>query len=500
MVYGDFELVDKRVAPVLFKQNANPTKLKCSFVGDNRIIFHYPFNTIGNTNYMCLISTISEDNNFINEYLLIYKDYNSYQNHFNKIKYNIINYANIEFINNAAPIVGGVYHELGTIINLNGPPPAPPIDDPPPIKNPHYRNLKHPKYYPVGLENIGATCYMNATLQCLCNIKKFFNFFKYNKHLIEKVREDVFTLKKNEKLCSSFKFLVDNLFPSPGKRLKKYYTPKEFKEKISEMNSLFKGVAANDAKDLINFLIMTLHGELNKVQNPVEVGGGNLFQEQTNKELMFKRFAANFAANNQSIISDLFYALNCNVTKCGNCQTCSFNYQIYFFLIFPLEEVRKFKYGNNNFYNTVDIYDCFNFDQKVGVMGGENSMYCNYCKQTSPSYMCTNLTTGPEILIIILNRGKGIQFKVRINFSETLNLQNYIELGQTGTQYRLIGVITHLGDSSMSGHFIAYCLNFIFNKWFQFNDAMVNPVNNFQNEVINYAMPYVLFYQKINGN
>ena len=214
---------------------------------------------------------------------------------------------------------------------------------------------------------------------------------------------------------------------------------------------------------------------------------------------MFNRFAANFAANNQSIISDLFYALNCNVTKCGNCQTCSFNYQIYFFFFFSLEEVRKFKYGNNNFYNTVDIYDCFNFDKKIGMMGGENSMYCNYCKQTSPSYMCTNLTTGPKILIIILNRGKGIQFKVRINFYETLNLQNYIELRNTGTQYRLIGVITHLGDSSMSGHFIAYCHNFIFNQWFQFNDAIVNPVNNFQNEVINYAMPYVLFYQKIDG-
>ena len=99
----------------------------------------------------------------------------------------------------------------------------------------------------------------------------------------------------------------------------KNYAPIKFKETISQMNALFQGVAANDAKDLINFLIMTLHGELNKVQNPVDVGGGNLFQEQTNKELMFKRFAANFAANNQSIISDLFYALNCNVTKCGNC-------------------------------------------------------------------------------------------------------------------------------------------------------------------------------------
>ena len=30
------------------------------------------------------------------------------------------------------------------------------------------------------------------------------------------------------------------------------------------MNPLFEGVAANDAKDLVTFLIMTLHQELNK--------------------------------------------------------------------------------------------------------------------------------------------------------------------------------------------------------------------------------------------
>ena len=31
---------------------------------------------------------------------------------------------------------------------------------------------------------------MNATLQCLCNIEKLVDYFKYNKHLIEIVRND----------------------------------------------------------------------------------------------------------------------------------------------------------------------------------------------------------------------------------------------------------------------------------------------------------------------
>lgn len=35
----------------------------------------------------------------------------------------------------------------------------------------------------LGLENIGATCYMNATLQCLCNIPQLQNYFLYNNEI-----------------------------------------------------------------------------------------------------------------------------------------------------------------------------------------------------------------------------------------------------------------------------------------------------------------------------
>ena len=124
-------------------------------------------------------------------------------------------------------------------------------------------------------------------------------------------------------------------------------------------------------------------------------------------------------------------------------------------------------------------------------------MYCNICKINCNCSMCTYLVTGPEILILLLNRGKGIEFDVKINFCEELNLYNYIELKNTGFMYKLIGVITHIGESSMSGHFIAYCKDPIEDKWYKYNDAIVNEVKDFQNEVINFAMPYLLFYQKI---
>jgi len=491
---------------------------------------------------MLVVSKIDKNNNFINEYLLIYKHPNYVQSHFTQAKYQLLNYLNsLAFMNKTAPIVLNGYQEIGIIIDLTE---KPPIDDfeyfpPNPLKLTVIIYDFTGKSL-IGLENIGATCYMNATLQCLCNIRKFVSYFKYNKHLIQKVKEDI----NKEFLCSSFKLLIEKLYPfkysKNGKeyskthpefislypQIPKYsYAPREFKDKISRMNPLFQGVAANDAKDLVNFLIMTSHQELNKAppEQIVETGG-NIFQEQTNKMFMFNKFYDNFQKNNKSIISDLFYALNCNITKCNNCGTMSYNYQIYFFLIFPLEEVRKFKLNNNNNFNSnfnnfnnfnnfmtnnisnnannniVDIYDCFNYDRRINFMTGDNSMYCNYCKQTCGSYMCTNLTSGPEVLIIILNRGKGIEFNVKINFYEVLNLKYYMEFNNMDWQYELFGVITHIGESGMGGHFIAYCKSFWDGRWLKFNDAMVDPVNDFKKEVIDFAMPYLLFYQKKNIN
>ena len=41
----------------------------------------------------------------------------------------------------------------------------------------------------IGLKNVGATCYMNATLQCLSQIDKLANYFKYHKFVEEKIEE-----------------------------------------------------------------------------------------------------------------------------------------------------------------------------------------------------------------------------------------------------------------------------------------------------------------------
>ena len=524
-IFKDFELVEKNLAKLLFNEKY-PYILKCSFVGNDTIVFHYPNNKFNNKNYICVISKIDENNNFTNEYLLIYKQPNYIIQHFEKIKYQLNNFLqSLSFMKGTSPIVVNGYIEIGWVIQLVGQNNDLEYFPPIPLEITDINKDFQSKPL-IGFENIGATCYMNATIQCLCNIKNFAAHFKYNNRLKTIVENDV----NKEKLCSAFKRLIENSYPyelsqnfknykmkNPNKKIpiyhnlsKKSYAPENFKETISRMNPLFEGVAANDAKDLVNFLIMTLHEETNQAHpSQVDNNPGNMLMDQTNKMAMFNKFFQNFAQNYRSVISDLFYAMNCNITQCGYCQKISYNYQIYFFLIFPLEEVRKYKlqnnsqFMNNNFNsfnnnmanNIVDIYDCFAYDQKINFMGGENAMYCNYCRQTCGSSMCTLLTTGPKILIIILNRGKGIEFNVKINFYPEINLNNYIENKNLNWQYELFGVITHIGKSDMGGHFIAYCKEFWTNAWLKYNDALVSPVNDFKSEVIDFAMPYLLFYQ-----
>jgi ubiquitin C-terminal hydrolase len=44
------------------------------------------------------------------------------------------------------------------------------------------------------------------------------------------------------------------------------YSPNYFKQVISDMNPLFQGIQANDSKDLIIFLLETMHKELNEAK------------------------------------------------------------------------------------------------------------------------------------------------------------------------------------------------------------------------------------------
>ena len=351
----------------------------------------------------------------------------------------------------------------------------------------------------IGLGNIGATCYMNATLQCLSHTIKLANYF-LNKKKEKKIKQKNFSRE--------FLEIIKRLWLESYNNNKTYYEPYSFKKKISEMNPLFEGVQANDAKDLINFILQELHEELNEPEKNSDNNSFNI--DQYNERQMFINFIEDFKKSQRSIISDIFFFIIETKTECLNCKQRNimngiyspiylYNFQIMNFLIFPLEEVRKYKimqYQQN--FQEVNLIDCFNYNQKVDFMQGENQMWCKNCQQNSPSQYMTLIYSAPVDLILILNRGKGNIYNVKLNFDEILDIGNYVYMKKNQKLiYHLYAVVTHIGPSDMGGHFIAFCKSPIDNQWYKYNDAIVELVGSFQ-DIVNFGVPYILFYEAQN--
>ena len=107
--------------------------------------------------------------------------------------------------------------------------------------------------------------------------------------------------------------------------------------------------------------------------------------------------------------------------------------------------------------------------------------------------------TCPEILIIHLKRFKNnSKIGNLVNFPiEGLDMGKYIKYNEIETNdniYDLFAVANHFGGLH-GGHYIAYCKNYIENKWYEFNDSRVSDID--ENNIVS-SSAYVLFYKKRN--
>ena len=372
-----------------------------------------------------------------------------------------------------------------------------------PNKTPQEIQVQHK----IGLINIGQTCYMNASIQALSNITEL------SRYLLIKFSELSINID-NQPLTAAYSSLLYELFfPKDNE---KYISPNIFKEIIGELNPLFKGMHAADAKDLIFFIIEKLHKELNPFNLDQKKISQIDFEQQEknsiNEKLMLQLFFKDFQTKNKTKISDLFYGITRSTMKCEECKITKYAFQTFNLLIFQLKKVKEGKkkelgeyYGNYN--ETLNLYDAFNIEQREEILEGENMIYCNKCNCLRKGKHQQKIFTLPKVIIIVLNRGKNNE-----DFNEEFDFPLYLDLNNRGIiinpischKYYLCGVITHLGESSSSGHFIAYCRDGPDSQFFCYNDASINPVKNEDaiKTIISHndyekKTPYVLFYHHL---
>ena len=361
----------------------------------------------------------------------------------------------------------------------------------------------------IGLQNIGATCFMNSILQCLSQTKDLTNYFLDQQHWDEINNNNIALRDKNElQLTPAYLQLLINLW---GKNNQiKYYEPRNFMNIVENMNPLFKLGQAGDSKDFIIFLLEQFHNELKKslINNNSENNSDqvNQYDQKETLSSFFKDFQ-----KQTSIISDIFFGIEENTSICLYCQNnfesqgknlpILYNYQIFNVLIFPLDDVRKMR--NPNIWpntNEVSLEDCFDYNQRTVCYTGNNRLYCKICHQNWDTNYTSKIYSCPNVLVLVLNRGKNNMFNVKLNFEETINITKYVSLKEGQVIYNLVGVVTHLGESGPNAHFIAFCKSPINLKWYKYNDAFVNPVENVKKDIIDFGNPYILFYKKVDLN
>lgn len=333
---------------------------------------------------------------------------------------------------------------------------------------------------------------MNATIQSFSSIRELSSFFK-----------EKYVPNKDKKMSYEYYTIIQNLWDI--KNHGKSYPPNSFKEVLSQLNPMFAGVNANDSKDLINFLLEKFHEELNTGSN------GNFNSklitpnDQKNEAKMLDIFLKDYQERYKSIISNLFYGTIQTKSQCSNCKTIKYNFQIFSFLEFPLEQVNEFcfknglrKYYNGNGNPDINLYECFHHYQNISTMNGDNQIYCNDCGKNCDALYGTFLYSMPNYFIINLNRGKNAVYKCNVIFPEILKLENFVKFNTINSTFQLKAVICHIGPSSMGGHFVAYCRHYMDNNWYKYNDSFVTKCVD-KKEYLN-GMPYILFYQAIDKN
>lgn len=371
----------------------------------------------------------------------------------------------------------------------------------------------------ITFQNIGNTCYLNSTLQCILSLDIFIDELMERKTLIHFSNNE-----DNDENNSMTIFLIkqiNDIKNITNNNNSNSLIPFEFKKGLGQINKNFNNDKQHDVLDLTMTILQNIHEEcknhgkmiLSKIDDNIireileEYQNSNekkeiyiklmeqieeIKKENYIKYLSYKSllYWINFIHNDYSIISKNFNILQCSETICKKCKnmTCTFEGE----LILSLS-IDSFINKENT---TID--DCITkYIEKENL----EEYKCEKCNEKSINKKL-NICTTSNILIIHLKRFLNKEnklFKLNNKISHPifkyLDLTDYILNSRKSYKYELISFIIHKGSETGAGHYISY--KKINNYWCEFNDNIITQ--NIPNEIIFKLSQegYLFFYKKI---
>ncbi|XP_011029539.1 PREDICTED: ubiquitin carboxyl-terminal hydrolase 25-like isoform X2 [Populus euphratica] len=315
---------------------------------------------------------------------------------------------------------------------------------------------------PLGLKNLGNSCYLNSVLQCLTYTPPLANFCLRLQHssLCDSVANG--DRKRDCPFCILEKRIVRSL--SLDLTLD---APAKIQSCLKIFSEHFRCGRQEDAHEFLRYVIDACHNtclRLKKLRRKgIENGGGGV-----------------------SVVKEIFGGALQSQVKCLCC-----NYESN-----KVDEIMDISLDVLNSYSVRDAMQKF-FQPEV--LDGNNKYKCEKCQKLVAARKQMSILQAPNVLVIQLKRFEGIfgaKIDKAIAFEEVLVLSSFMNKTSQDPQpeYNLFGTIVHSGYSPESGHYYAYIKDAM-GRWYCCNDSYVT-LSTLQ-EVLSEKV-YVLFFSRTN--
>lgn len=329
----------------------------------------------------------------------------------------------------------------------------------------------------TGLANLGNTCFMNSTIQCISHTYEL-NTFLDSKVYVPRLNDtpEGNILSEWDKLRELM--WSENCTISPGGFLSNVHKLAKAKKR-----DIFTGFAQNDLPEFLLFLVESFHEGIKRGVT-MNIKGKSM----NDKDILAKKcyeMMKNMYKEEYSEIIKMFYGIHVSQVLDVDGNQLSVRPEPYFLINLPLKTNKK----------TCTLLECFDLYTEKERMDGDNQWYNDETKEKQDVDRRIMFFTLPDVMVIDLKRFTMDLRKnnMLVEFPLTdLNLSKYIVgYDKFSYVYDLYGVCNHSG-STMGGHYTSFVKN-ANGKWYHFNDTRVNEVKE-SDIVTNRA--YCLFYRK----
>ena len=340
-----------------------------------------------------------------------------------------------------------------------------------------YRFTRYKKPALTVLKNLGNTSYLNAVLQLFGTVRNLASYFvnpKNRKYFEEHLKEIP--------LAFVFHRLFLHLYPYPEKATGEKYNPEVLLQILGQYNAVYKSKAARNPNDLINFILIQMHRELNtnKIKYINE-------PDCTKKEQVIKIGMEDFLKSNNSILAKNFIWFEIKTKLCPSCNKCY--YEFNHFETLELDIVSAYQKYNAP----------LNLCQTLFYQNQKNQkIYCLREQQ----YTMANVTSkiySPNYFIFSLNRGNFDTnlMKIPFNLEQEIDISKLLDNPQSYKKFELIGVVSI--STAENKKYVCFGRSPVNYKWYLYNDdhsaenTDINNVVSVHNS--GQYIPCILMYQ-----